>query len=86
MQPPAQIPLSVWELLEQLYLDSANSRDSDSYAGLTDDEKRAILKDFAKEQAAKSPRWAAIVEDLRVVSLQLGDTADKVPCSVQSAK
>jgi hypothetical protein len=72
----AQIPSSVWELLEQLYRDSANGLDSDNYAGLSDNEKRAILKEFAKKQAAVSKRWAAIIEDLRVVSLQLGDTAE----------
>ena len=68
MQPPAQIPLSVWDLLEQLYLDSAKDRGCDTYADLSVNEKRAILKDFAKEQATGSKRWAAIVEDLRVVS------------------
>jgi hypothetical protein len=76
MQPPAQIPLSVWDLLEQLYCASANFRDGDTYSGLTVNEKRAILQDFAKEQAAGSKRWAAIAEDLRVVSLQLGDAAE----------
>ena len=76
MQPPAQIPLSVWDLLEQLYRDSGKCQDRDAYASLTVNEKRAILKDFAKEQGVKSPRWAAIVEDLRVVSLQLGDAAE----------
>jgi hypothetical protein len=68
MQLPVQIPLSVWGLLEQLYLDSAvltlNGQDSANYAGLTDDEKRAILKDFAKEQAAVSKRWANIAQNL----------------------
>ena len=64
MQPPAQIPLSVWELLEQLYLDSANGQAKANYAALTDDEKRAILKDFTKEQAVKSPRWAVIARNL----------------------
>ena len=68
MQPPAQIPLSVWDLLEQLYLDSAvltlNGQDSANYAGLTDDEKRAILKDFAKEQAARSKRLANMAQNL----------------------
>jgi hypothetical protein len=68
MQLPVQIPLSVWDLLEQLYLDSAvltlNGQDSANYAGLTDDEKRAILKDFAKEQSVRSARWANIAQNL----------------------
>jgi hypothetical protein len=69
MLPKAQIPSSVWDLLEQLYLGSANGQNGDGYASLTDDEKRAILRDFAKEQAAVSKRWAAIVGDLQIIAL-----------------
>jgi hypothetical protein len=54
----------VWRMLEEIYLGSANCQNSDNYAVLTDDEKRAILKDFAKEQAVKSPRWAVIAHNL----------------------
>jgi hypothetical protein len=61
---PSQIPSSIWELLEQLYLDAANCQDSDSYAGLADDEKRTILKDFAQEQSVTSARWANITQNL----------------------
>jgi hypothetical protein len=61
---PAHIPSSIWELLEQLYLGSANCQDSDSYAGLADDEKRAILKEFAQEQSVTSARWANIAQNL----------------------
>jgi hypothetical protein len=64
MQLPVQIPLNVWDLLEQLYFDSANDQDSANYAGLTDDERRAILKDFAKEQAARSKRLANMAQNL----------------------
>jgi hypothetical protein len=64
MLPQNQIRTGVWDLLEQIYLGSANCRDSGGYAGLTDDEKRAILKDFTKEQAVKSPRWAVIARNL----------------------
>jgi hypothetical protein len=64
MQPPAQIPLSVWGLLEQLYLDSTARQVKANYATLTDEEKRAILKNFAKEQAVKSPRWANTTQNL----------------------
>jgi hypothetical protein len=67
----AHVTSSVWELLEQLYLDSASGQGSGDYAGLTDDEKRAILKDFAKEQAAGSKRWADIAQNL--LSAELND-------------
>ena len=71
MLPQNQIRTGVWDLLEQIYLGSANCRDSGGYAGLTDDEKRAILKDFAKEQAAGSKRWANIAQNL--LSAELND-------------
>jgi hypothetical protein len=64
MHFPSQIPSSIWELLEQLYLGAANCQDGDSYAGLADNEKRAILKDFAQEQSVKSARWANISQNL----------------------
>jgi hypothetical protein len=64
MQSPAQIPLSVWDLLEQLYLDSTARQVKANYATLTDEEKRAILKDFAQEQSVKSARWANIAQNL----------------------
>ena len=64
MQPPAQSTSGVWELLEQLYLDSTARQAKANYATLTDEEKRAILKDFAKEQSVKSSRWANIAQNL----------------------
>jgi hypothetical protein len=60
----AQSTSGVWELLEQLHLDSTARQVKANYATLTDKEKRAILKDFAKEQAVKSPRWANIAQNL----------------------
>jgi hypothetical protein len=64
MQSPAQFPSSIWELLEQLYLGSANGQAKANYAVLTDDEKRAILKRFAQDQSVKSARWANIAQNL----------------------
>jgi hypothetical protein len=64
MQFPARFPSSIWELLEQLYLGSANGQTKANYATMTDDEKRAILKDFAQEQSVKSARWANIAQNL----------------------
>ena len=54
MSLPSQIPSSIWQLLEQLYLGSANCQDSDNYAGLADDEKRTILKNFARRSNPSS--------------------------------
>ena len=61
---PSRIPSNIWELLEQLYLDSANCQDGGSYAGLADDAKRAILKEFAQEQSVTSSRWANIAQNV----------------------
>jgi hypothetical protein len=69
MQPPAQIPLSVWDLLEKIYLDSADSKGKANYATLSDEEKRAALSGFADKQATVSKRWAAIVADLRAIAI-----------------
>jgi hypothetical protein len=61
--------LSVWDLLEQLYLDCANKKSSDDYAKQSESEKQATLLAFADAQATLSKRWAAIVADLRIVGL-----------------
>ena len=69
MSPNDQSTSGVWNLLEQLYLDSAGGQGSTNFAGLTDEEKKTILVQFANEQAAVSKRWAAIIADLRLVGL-----------------
>jgi hypothetical protein len=69
MSPNDQSTSGVWILLEQLYLDSADGQGNTNYAGLSDEEKKTILVQFANEQAAVSKRWAAIIADLRVVGL-----------------
>ena len=53
-----QLASAVWHLLEQLYLASPGDHDKDKYAGSTENQKRIVLKDFAKTQAVKSKRWA----------------------------
>jgi hypothetical protein len=64
MQSSAQTPLSVWNLLEQLYLDAANKRAAGQYANLSETEKRTTLKDFTKRQAVTSKRWSSILQDI----------------------
>lgn len=59
-----QAAKNVWDLLEQLYLDAENQHAKGKYAGSSDADKRAILRDFATRQALTSKRWAAILRDL----------------------
>jgi hypothetical protein len=69
MSPDDQNATGVWNLLEQLYLDSEASNTKANYANLSDDEKRTILLEFADRQAAVSKRWAGIVGNLRSIGL-----------------
>jgi hypothetical protein len=64
MLPQDQVATGVWQLLEQIYVDSAGDADRSSYSLLSDDEKRAILTEFAKKQAAGSKRWTDITHNL----------------------
>jgi hypothetical protein len=61
---------SVWKLLEELFLESANQQSTGKYAAMSDADKRSALLEFANEQALISKRWAAIVQDLRSVGLR----------------
>ena len=65
----SQVPSTVWELLEQLYLESGNKQGIDDYAKQSETEKHATLLAFADAQATVSKRWAAIVTDLRIVGV-----------------
>ena len=69
MLPQDPFASGVWQLLEELYLDSASNQDTDKYVALSDSAKKATLLAFADTKAAVSKRWAAIVADLRVVGL-----------------
>ncbi len=60
---------NVWRLLEESYLDCADKHAMDSYARLTETDKRTALMGFANKQALTSKRWAGIVQDLRFVGL-----------------
>jgi hypothetical protein len=70
---------NVLHLLEELYLDSTDSKAKTNYAKLSDEEKRTILLQFADSQAATSKRWTDIVADLRVVGLKLENAASRPP-------
>jgi hypothetical protein len=50
----------VWSLLEESYLEEADAKSKTHYRTQNDDEKRATLKAFAKEQSVKSKRWTEI--------------------------
>jgi hypothetical protein len=79
MLPQDPFASGVWQLLEELYLDSANKRVASEYAGLSEAEKQTTLLAFANTQAAVSKRWAAIVVDLRSVGLKIEDAAKRSP-------
>ena len=69
MSPHNQSTDGVWNLLEQLYLDSADGKAKTNYARLSDEERKTTLLQFADSQAAVSKRWAEIVHDLRIIGL-----------------
>jgi hypothetical protein len=51
---------AVWALLEELYLEEATANAKTQYRGLSDEDKRAVLKAFAKDQSLRSKRWRHI--------------------------
>ena len=59
-----QIANNIWRLLEEVYLDSANEQCAAKFGRVSEIEKRAILKDFARRQARASKRWCQIVQNL----------------------
>ena len=69
MLPNDQSTNGVWNLLEQLYLDSTDSNGEANYTKLSDEERRTILLRFAETQSTTSKRWAEIVHDLRIIGL-----------------
>jgi hypothetical protein len=58
----AKDPLAeaAWSMLEELFLMEANTKARTHYCNRSDDEKRAALKAFAKDQSLKSKRWIEI--------------------------
>ena len=54
----------VWDLVEELYVESLSKLAKDKHAALNEAEKRTALKDFAKKQAVTSKRWAQILQAL----------------------
>jgi restriction endonuclease len=59
----------VWQMLEQIYLEAANSRANSDYANMSETDKRAILMEFARRQAITSKRWVEILRNLRLAEL-----------------
>jgi hypothetical protein len=70
MLPREHIGTEMWSLLEQLYVASADEQGKYKYAGSTENQKRIVLKDFAKGQAVKSKRWANIAQNLSSAELE----------------
>jgi hypothetical protein len=64
MLPREPISTSVWDKLEQFYLESASDQAKGTHAALSESDKRSALKAFAKSQAVKSKRWADIAQNL----------------------
>ena len=63
MLPREHLAKDVMPLLENLYLASAGEQ-AQKYAMSSEIEKRTILRDFAKNQAMRSKRWATIAQNL----------------------
>jgi hypothetical protein len=60
-----QIIKAVRELLEQNYLASIDDQLKHEYAGLSEDEKRAVLRAFLQKRVAGSEaHWAKVLEDI----------------------
>ncbi len=63
MSPRERLAKDVLPLLEDLYLASAGDL-ANKYVASSETEKKTILKDFAKNQAVRSKRWATIAQNL----------------------
>ena len=66
MLPRERIVRDVRELLEQKYLESIGGRSKREYAGLSETEKREVLKAFLQKRIAGSTahQWARVLQDI----------------------
>jgi hypothetical protein len=66
MTPRDRIIESVRQLLEQQYLESADDRSKDGYAGFSETEKRGVMKAFLQKLTAgsKAEQWAKALGDV----------------------
>jgi hypothetical protein len=63
MSPRDRILSGVRQLLEQQYLKSTSDHAKDEYVGLSDDEKRTVLKAFLQKQTIGSEeQWAKVLQ------------------------
>jgi hypothetical protein len=66
MSPRDQLVEGVRRLLEQQYLESVGDQAKYNNAGLSETEKREILKAFLQKRTAgsKTGQWAKVLEDI----------------------
>ena len=66
MSPRDRIIEGMRELLEEQYLESVSDRSKAEYAGLSDVQKRAILKAFLRKLTAwsEAEEWVKMLEEI----------------------
>jgi hypothetical protein len=64
MSPIENAAQTAWDLLEHVYIESVGRQTALVYMNLGKTAQRVVLKSFAKEQAARSTRWASIAQNL----------------------
>jgi deoxyribodipyrimidine photolyase-like uncharacterized protein len=66
VRPRDQTIKEVRELLEQHYLASIDNQLKHEYAGLSEAQKRAVLKEFLQKRIAGSEayQWAKVLQDM----------------------
>jgi deoxyribodipyrimidine photolyase-like uncharacterized protein len=66
MSPRDRIVQQVRQMLEQQYLESIGDQSKHEYAGLSEPEKRAVLRAFLEKQIAgsKTGQWVKVLEDI----------------------
>jgi hypothetical protein len=64
MLPIEDVAQTAWELLEHVYIEAVGRETARVYMNLGKTAQRVVLKSFAKEQAARSKRWASIAQNL----------------------
>jgi hypothetical protein len=57
--------MAIRQLLEQQYLESIGDQSKHEYAGLSEIEKRKVLKAFVQQAAGfKTGQWVKVLEDI----------------------
>ena len=64
MLPTDDAVQTAWDRVEHVYIESVDRQTALAYMKLGKGSRRVVLKSFAKEQAARSKRWASIARNL----------------------